>query len=186
MISHISTELFSSKDYIVTSTGNRISRSADITKPQSLEIPSGRVVVKSNAKINCENSPVIINKYTTICEDTKLMPCMTLQVTLEIQPKYIPMTIGSHCYIGKNCTIEAAIIGMCCYVGDNCVISARCVLKDYVYVEENSVVPADMVIPPFSYIRGSPAKIISEIPESITTLGSQIATHRYRSFKQSD
>ena len=29
-----------------------------------------------------------------------------------------------------------------------------------------------MVIPPFSYLRGNPAKIIAEIPESITTLGN--------------
>ena len=185
MINYDLSEKFSAKNYIVTSTGNRISRSATITKPQSLEIPSGRVIIKSDVEIVCENAPVIINKYSMIGDGSKLLPCKTLQMSADVPTKYIPMTISNYCYIGKNCKIEAAILGVCCFVGDNSILSSRCILKDYVYIEEGSVVPHDMVIPPFSYVKGNPAKIIGEIPESITTLGAQNAMQRYRSFKQS-
>ena len=178
-------ENYQTSDYIITSTGNRISRSSIIIKPQSLEIPNGRVILKSNMEVKCDLAPVIINKYTLICEDTKLLPCSTIPAIESPSGKTIPLTIGSHCYIGRNCIIESAVIGTCCYISDNCILSPRTILKDFVYVLPNTYVPADTVLPPFVVVEGNPCRIVGELPESITTLGPQNALLRYKSFKSS-
>jgi len=179
-------EEFSQADYIVTSSGNRISREAEILRPEGLEIPSGKVIIKARCKINCENAHIIVNKFTMICESTHLSPSTSLSSIDMPIPKYIPMTIGTHCYIGQNCDIQSAVIGICCYIEDSCVLSPRTILKDFVYIKAESFVPSDMVIPPFAIVAGNPAKIIGEMPESITTLGFQDATLRYKYFKQTN
>lgn len=177
-------EEFLPTEYIVTSSGNRISRQAEILKPEGLEIPSGKVIVKAKCKIDCEKVHVIINKFTMICEGTILTPCTSLPSLDNPIPKFIPMTIGTHCYIGRNCEIQSAVIGICCHIEDSCVLSPRTILKDFVYVKAGSFVPPDMVLPPFAIVAGNPAKIVGEMPESITTLGFQNATLRYKFFKQ--
>jgi dynactin-5 len=182
MICYLQYEYYVPSSYIITSTGNRICRTSIISKPQSLEIPGGRVIIKSNCKINCENAPIIINKYSLIDDKVNLNPSSTL-FSLNQPIKYIPLTIGSHCYIGKNCIIESAVIGSSCYIEENCILSPRTILKDFVYVESSSFITSDTVIPPFSIISGNPAKVIGELPESVTTYGFQNAVLRYKNFK---
>jgi hypothetical protein len=81
-----------------TASGNRISRSADIVKPQSLEIPTGRVIIKSGVRVQCDLAPVSLNKYAIVSEDTVLVPAALLinDGDRTAPAKYIPMTIGSH------------------------------------------------------------------------------------------
>lgn len=178
-------EEFSPSDFIVTSSGNRISRQAVIVKPEGLEIPSGKVIIKARCRIDCENVHVIVHKFTMICEDTQLSPSKSLpSLDNLVVPKFIPMTIGTHCYIGRNCDIQSAVIGVCCHIEDFCVLSPRTILKDFVYIKSGTFVPSDMVLPPFAIVAGNPAKIVGEMPESITTLGFQNATLRYKYFKQ--
>lgn len=68
--------------------------------------------------------------------------------------KYVPMHIGKYTYIGQGCVIEAASIGLGCHIGNNCVISNRAILKDHVRVLDGSVVPPDLVAPPFAILAG--------------------------------
>jgi dynactin-5 len=175
-------EYFKAEDYILTSSGNRISRNALILKPQGLEIPHGRVIIKELTSINCEFAPVVINKYTLICKGTKISPSSTISFPPESGTP-IPLTVGSHCFIGENCVIESAVIGVGCFIGANSTLSSRTILKDFVFVEANSYVPPDMVLPPFSVIAGNPAKVIGEVAASITTIGTQNAVHRYKKFR---
>ena len=116
---------FSTDDYIVTSTRNVISRSSTIHMPSSLEIPLGRCFIAHGVTIRADMAPVQINKYSFIGEDSTLQPCPIPNDA----KKYIPLTIGSHCSIGKRCTIEAAALGMGCFVGDDCVLSKRYATK---------------------------------------------------------
>ena len=173
---------FAREDYILTSTGNKISRGAEITKPQSLEIPNGKVIIKTNTIIRCDLAPVSISKYSTICEDCILRPCH-MGATQSTSFKFIPMTIGSHCFVGERCIVEAAAIGLGCFISNDSIISARCILKDFVYVHEGAVVPPGMVLPPFAIVAGNPARIIGDMPESTTTLVPRDAVLRYKAFK---
>jgi dynactin-5 len=63
--------------------------------------------------------------------------------------------------------IEAAAIGSSVVIGDNCVVCPRVIIKDCVWIDDFSVVPPDMVIPPFSRVSGCPAQIFMDtLPES--------------------
>ena len=178
---------FCAEDYIVTSTGNIISRKATICKPQSVEIPQGRCIICPDVIIRGDLAPVQLNRYCSIGARTSLHPCFTSTSSGDgdnkiTNMKYIPQTIGADVSIGEDCVIEAAVIGTGCVIEDHCVISKRCVLKDFVHVLEGSVIPSDMVLPPFAIVAGNPARIIGEMPESTSTLGHRAAVERYKAY----
>lgn len=175
---------FSSEDYIVTSTGNIISRKATICNPKAVEIPQGRCIIGPEAIIRGDLAPVQLNRYSIVGARTTLHPCHTSVQAPGAQAilKFIPQTIGADVWIGEDCVIEAAVIGAGCIIGKGCVLSKRCILKDYVRVMDGSVVPADMVIPPFCIVSGNPAQIVGEVPESTSTLGHRAAVDRYKAY----
>ena len=171
---------FSTDEFIHTSTGNIISRTATICKPQIVEIPNGRCIISPGVIVRGDLAPVQLNRYTFIGERTVLHPCYTSAAN---GFKFVPLTIGSHCNIGEDCIISAAVIGMGCTIENNCILSKRCILKDYVKVLEGTVVPPDMVIPPFSIVSGNPAQIIGERAESASTLETTAAAQRYNAYR---
>jgi dynactin-5 len=170
---------FTNEEYIVTSTQNIISRKCNIQKPSALEIPSGKCFISHGVTIRADLAPIQIQKYSFIEEDTVLQPCSTTGENA----RPIPLTIGSHCLIGKRCTIEAAVIGMGCTVGDDCHLSPRCILKDFVKVVKGAVVPSDMVCPPFSIIAGSPGRIVGSAPEGAATMIPICRVDRYKALR---
>ena len=176
---------FTAEDYIVTSTGNIISRQATICKPQTVEIPMGRVIICHDVIIRGDLAAVQLNRYVLVEARTVLHPCYTtIASTAGVKSlKFIAQTIGADTWIGADCVIEAAIIGTGCVIEKNCVLSKRCILKDYVNVLEGSVVPPDMVIPPFSIVAGNPARIVGEMPESTSALGHRAAVERYKAYE---
>lgn len=174
----------SSEDYIVTSTGNIISRKASICKPQAVEIPLGRCIICPDVIVRGDLAAVQLNRYCLIGSRTVLHPCYTTTTSSAGAKtlKFVPQTIGADSWIGEDCVIEAAVIGTGCVIGKNCVLSKRCILKDFVYVEDGAVIPPDMVIPPFCIVAGNPAKIRGEMPESTSTLGHRAAVERYKAY----
>jgi dynactin 5 len=171
--------LISSEDYIQTSTGILISRTAVVHKPQSLEVPGGRCVIESDVIIHADIAPIQLNRYVQLGKFTVLHPSHTLSDP----SRPIPLTIGANTIIGDGCQINAASIGTGCRIGNNCKISARCILKDHVRLLDNTVLLADMVIPPFAIVGGSPAQIVGEQPESTSTLAVMAATDKYKALK---
>lgn len=79
--------------------------------------------------------------------------------------KALPVIIGSHTKLGKNCTIQSIAIGSCVRIGSNCKIYPRSKIHDCCIIENNTIIPPDMVIPPFSRVRGNPARIVGSLPE---------------------
>jgi dynactin-5 len=188
---------FNPADYIQTSTGNKISRQASIVNPNKLEIPSGKVILLPGSKIDCENEKIILNKYVFVSENSSLVPSSITSSTGET--KYVPMTVGSHTFIGRNSKIEAGAIGSGCWIGDNVIIGQRAILKDYVHVESNTIIPSDTCIPPFCCVSSSfsldgdnnskseftapsVGKIVDQLPPSVVTTVPAGAITRYKSF----
>ena len=176
---------FTAEDYIVTSTGNIISRKATICKPQTVEIPLGRCIICPDVIIRGDLAAVQLNRYVLVGARTVLHPCYTTSTSATGGKtlKFIAQTIGADTWIGEDCVIEAAVLGTGCIIERNCVLSKRCILKDYVHVLEGSVVPPDMVLPPFSIVAGNPAQIVGEMPESTSTLGHRAAVERYKAYE---
>ena len=93
------------------------------------------------------------------------------------------MYIGRYTLIGNDCVIESAYIGMGCKIGNNCVISPCVILKDFVTVENDTVVPPDLVVPPFAIVSGNPGRIIGENPESVATTTQIFAKSKFHFFQ---
>lgn len=92
--------------YIKTTTHNYVSRGAIIEGAKHVEI-KGRSIIHTGVKIYGEETIIKIGRYSEIFPSTVLEPSENpLQ-----KDKYIPMVIGSHTRIGKECKIRAAAIG---------------------------------------------------------------------------
>lgn len=79
--------------------------------------------------------------------------------------KALPIIIGSHTQIGPNTRIQSVSIGSCVRIGSNCILSPRSKVHDCCIIEDGTVIPPDLVVPPFSRVRGSPGKIVGTLPE---------------------
>jgi dynactin-5 len=154
---------FIEEDYIQTSAGNIICRSSLICKPQvrqnlfesflslellfcskAVEIPNGRCIIEKDAIIRGDLAAIQLNKYVYIGQRSVVRPAFTTLTTKGISSpsfRFVPLIIGSHTFIGDDCVIEAAMVGAGCHIEAGCVLSKRCILKDFVFVTENSVIP---------------------------------------------
>jgi dynactin 5 len=65
--------------------------------------------------------------------------------------KFVPVSIGSHTVIGKDCLIQAAAVGSSCWIEDAVTLGPRSLVKDCCVVTRGTVIPADTVLPPFTH-----------------------------------
>ena len=79
--------------------------------------------------------------------------------------KAIHLQIGSYTHIGSNTQVQSLSIGSSVHIGSNCIISPRSKIYDCCIIEDNTVIPPDMIVPPFSRVRGSPGRIVGSLPE---------------------
>lgn len=109
-------------EFISTSKGDLISRTAIISRPQALDLPSGKCIIRSDVLIRADLAPVRIEKYTILHEKCILRPPYCL---ISDKFRFIPISIGPYSSIGCNSVIESAVIGLGCQIGENCVLGKR-------------------------------------------------------------
>lgn len=93
-------------EYIKTMTHNYVSRKAIIDGAKRVEI-KGRSILHKGVKVRGDLQIVKIGRYCEIGELTSLEP----PGNPFQKDKRIPMVIGSHTHIGKECDIQGAAIG---------------------------------------------------------------------------
>ena len=93
-------------DYIKTTTHNYVSRKAIIDGARRVEI-KGRSILHKGVRVRGDLQIVKIGRYCEIGESTSLEPPLYPYQ----KEKRIPMIIGSHTHIGKDCEIQGAAIG---------------------------------------------------------------------------
>ena len=87
--------------------------------------------------------------------------------------------------VGDDVTVGHSVVLHGCTVGDRCLIGMGSILLDNVVIGECSLVAAGSlvtprtVIPPHSFVRGSPAKVIREITAEEETMG-RLGVEHYR------
>ena len=94
-------------EYIHTSSGNVVSRSAILHKPESVEIPGGKCFIHKDVQIHGDLAPVRLNRYVIIGEGTRLAPPRLHSSNSDDKDGesssekvgYIPMSIGTNCCI---------------------------------------------------------------------------------------
>jgi dynactin 5 len=134
-------------DYIVTTTNNYISRRAALVDPKTIEL-HGQSIVQHGVQLH---GPLRISRYCLIASDTVLEPPVVTSLD-DDSVTVVTFAVGTKTHIGRDCRVQAAAIGSYCHIGDHVTIGPRCILKDCVIVADGTTIPADTVVPPFSYL----------------------------------
>ncbi|KAL9186260.1 hypothetical protein ACHAXT_005498 [Thalassiosira profunda] len=170
----------SKDDFIRTATQNYISRDATISCAPNL-VTKGKSVIHSGATVRGDyGAPIHIGRYCHLESGVVLMPSIVPAsndplVAVERMEgdeappgeheRALPIIIGSHTRIGTNTRVQSVTIGSCVRVGANCILSTRSKIHDCCIIEDGTVIPPDMVVPPFCRVRGSPGRILGSLPE---------------------
>ncbi|EED90657.1 predicted protein, partial [Thalassiosira pseudonana CCMP1335] len=154
----------SESDYIRTTTQNYISRSANLLGASNVRI-KGKSIVQPNVTIHGDyGAPVHIGRYCYIDEGVVIAPTV-VPISSDPMLPAIHLQIGSYTHIGSNTQVQSLSIGSSVHIGSNCIISPRSKIYDCCIIEDNTVIPPDMIVPPFSRVRGSPGRIVGSLPE---------------------
>ncbi|KAG0236761.1 hypothetical protein BGW41_000352 [Actinomortierella wolfii] len=162
---------YSKAEYIETDTGNKVSRKSIICGSQNIVLggktilQTGSVVRGDLRRIGTGNPMVIsIGRYCLLAQTCVIRPpCKVYRGVFS----YYPLKIGDHVTIGEGSVVQAAQIGSFVQIGKNCVIGRFAIIKDCCKIEDNTVIPPNAVVPSYCVYRGSPGKVVDELPESI-------------------
>ncbi|SMQ46942.1 unnamed protein product [Zymoseptoria tritici ST99CH_1A5] len=172
-------------EYIETDTGNKISRRAHIEGKQNIML-GGRSVLMAGVHLRgdlqripeppAEGQPakapttaINIGRASIISTGTTLHPPSRLH---HGKLTYYPMRIADNVFIGANSQISSASISSHVHIGENCVLGPFSMIKEGCKVLPNTVVPANMMIPPGSVVAGRPARIVGEVGDGWGQVGS--------------
>lgn len=154
--------------YVITESGNRISRKAALSGLQNIVL-GGKTVIDHGSKIRGDlqrpgnNAPIIaIGRYCIVSENVVVEP----PSKDDGKENYYPVRIGDFVYIGDDTLTQAVQIGSNVEIGANCEIGKFCILKDCVIVDPGSVIPPRTVCAPFTRWAGVPAVEVEVLGES--------------------
>ncbi|KXJ87684.1 dynactin subunit 5 [Microdochium bolleyi] len=168
-------------EYIETDTGNKVARKAVLVGTQHIML-GGKTVIQAEAMIRgdlsrtassaapgaaagaapASNTAVAIGRYCFLSKGCCLTPPGR---TYKGAFTYLPLRLGDHVFVGEGAVVQAATIGSHVHIGANAVVGEFAIIKDYVRVLPDTVIPANMVIPSFSIVAGQPARVVGEVPE---------------------
>ncbi len=161
-------------EYFETDSGSRISGKAAVIGAKNIVL-GGKTIIQADCilrgdlfRVRTESTghssaSITTGRYCFFSSETVIRPpCRPHKEAVS----YYPMKLGEHVYVGKGAVVEAASIGSYVRIGENCVIGKFAIIKDYVEIEDNSVVPASAVIAPFSRVRGKPGLVVEELSEN--------------------
>ena len=114
----------------------------------------GKTIIQTGTVLRGDLAGLSVGTFTSIREECVIRPIFMKQ---QGRLKYTKMTIGDNVYIDKNCIICALKIGNNVQVGKNCVIGHRAQIHDCAKILDNSILPPDAIVPPYTVYGGRPA-----------------------------
>jgi dynactin 5 len=160
--------------YIKTATHNYVSRKALVENPAKVEL-KGKSVLQPGSKLRGDLAVIRIGRYCYVGHNTELSPA-------PLGNAHVPMILRGNIRIGNDCKIEASALGTNVCIGARSIIGPRCIIKDNCYIDEDTVLASDTVIPPFSRVRGNPAKVVDSLPPSAALELQEMAHGTYLDF----
>lgn len=167
-------------EYIETDTGNKVARKATLVGTQNIML-GGKTVIQPEVMIRgdlvrsvqsasaasssgppANNTAVSIGRYCFLSRASCLRPSGRLYKGAFT---YMPLRMGDHVFVGHGSVVQAASVGSHVHIGARVVVGELAIIKDYVRVLDDSIIPPNMVIPSFSIVAGQPARVIGEVPE---------------------
>eukprot|EP00835_Amoeboradix_gromovi_P003982 NODE_286_length_11757_cov_0.187768.p8 type:complete len:184 gc:universal NODE_286_length_11757_cov_0.187768:7767-7216(-) len=157
---------FEPSQYIITTSGNKVSRKSKITGSDFIAFGGNCVIlddvtIRGDLRGTKKNVPsIILGKYVFIMQDCLIVPPYQNSGNLF---KYYPLKCGSFVEFQKTSIIKASTIGNYVKIGQNCIIDNSVIVKDCCLIMNNCVIPANVVIPPFSIVEGNPGRITGRL-----------------------
>eukprot|EP00123_Amoebidium_parasiticum_P021356 comp6591_c0_seq1/m.2365 comp6591_c0_seq1/g.2365 ORF comp6591_c0_seq1/g.2365 comp6591_c0_seq1/m.2365 type:complete len:180 (-) comp6591_c0_seq1:77-616(-) len=149
-------------DYMVTPTGNTIARTCVLAGTDQISA-AGKCIMQHNCILRGDLAVIKMGRSCILKEGAIIRPPYK---RFRNEMKFFAMQIGDCVMIGEGSVVSAAQIGSYVEIGKNCVIGRRAVLKDCCRIADNSFVPPDTVVAPFSNFEGSPAEHTTDVPLS--------------------
>ena len=147
------------KQFIKTKTGNLVSRRSVLHGSQRILL-AGKSTLSNACLVRGDLATLRIGQHCFFGISSLVRPpSKHYQRTFA----YLPMTLGSNIFIGRNSIIEAARIGDCVIVSDDCIVSSRCILQDACILLPGTVLPPDTVVPPFTVYWGNPGREVAHL-----------------------
>jgi gamma-carbonic anhydrase len=85
--------------------------------------------------------------------------------------------IGEDVTVGHNAIVHGATVEDGCLIGMGSILLDNAVIGRQSLVAAGAVVPPRMIVPPFSMVRGTPAKVVRELSEDERLEGRRGAAH---------
>lgn len=175
-------------EYVVTDTGNKVSRRSQLHGTQHITL-AGRTTVCADVCIRGDLVPqrssrstqdpsskgpgekqqpppnivsVAIGRYTYVSAGAIIRPPHRLsRETIS----YHPLRIHDHVFIGAGAIVEAALIESHVWVGAGAVLGKFAILKEGCKVLDGAVVPTGMVVASGFVVGGKPASVLGTLGE---------------------
>ena len=169
---------YEEREYITTSTGNKVCRTSVLSGPQNIHL-HGRTIVKDKVVVRGDLATVKIGRNCILMDGAVVRPSYK---RYKGGFAFVPLHIGDNVYIGRHTVVESANIGSNVIVGDGCVIGPRCILKDCTVIEDGTVLAPDTVVSPFLSYAGIPGQVSGELPPSTPEIVKERLSRLYRAF----
>ncbi|CAI4212191.1 unnamed protein product [Parascedosporium putredinis] len=118
-------------EYIETDTGNKVARKAILVGTQNIML-GGKSVIQPEAMIRGD----LVRSQPS--SGSLLRPPGRLFKGVY---SHMPLRMGDHVFVGERTAVRAASIGSHVHIGHNVVIGEFAIIKDYVKILDNTVVP---------------------------------------------
>ena len=108
-----------------------------------------------NATLRGDDGAIVIGFGSNVQDGTVIHTTQGLSV----------VTVGEQTTIGHNATIHGATVGANCLIGMGSILLDNAQVGDWSLIGAGSLITQNVIIPPRSFVLGSPAKVVREISE---------------------
>ncbi|XP_064406546.1 dynactin subunit 5-like isoform X2 [Halichondria panicea] len=163
---------YDSSEYIETASGNKVSRSCVLCGSKNIVL-NGKTIVQTGCIIRGDLANINIGRQCIIEAGSVITPPFR---KLSHGGAFYPLQIGDNVIIGEGSIINASSVGSFVQIGKNCVI-------DCCRIEDNTILPPETVVPPFSVFSGSPGMMSRDLLESTQDMMVEATRSYYQHFK---